>query len=122
MRVSPKIRDTLKEISTQAIVHANTPSPDYKHLRRLLRVYDKHLSEEERIFLLKTMLEFVHYRSVMVDPDNLLVLSNIKLRTYVFIFVLVTFGMLIAAALFKTNSALNGLLEVAGRFIKLFSL
>jgi hypothetical protein len=24
--------------------------------------------------------------------------------------------------LFKTNSALNGLLEVAGRFIKLFSL
>jgi len=122
MRVNPKIRDTLKEISTQAIAHANTPSPDYKHLRRLLRVYDKHLSEEERIFLFKTMLEFVHYRNVMVDPDNLLVLSNIKLRTYVFIFVLVTFGMLIAAALFKTNSALNGLLEVAGRFIKLFSL
>jgi hypothetical protein len=34
MRVNPKIRDTLKEISTQAIVDANTPSPDYKHLRR----------------------------------------------------------------------------------------
>lgn len=122
MKINPKIRDTLKEISTQAIIHENTPSPDYKHLRRLLRVYDKQLSEEERIFILKTMLEFVHYRNIMVDPDNLLVLSNIKLRTYVFIFVLVTFGMLIAAALFKTNSALNGLLEVAGRFIKLFSL
>lgn len=122
MRVNPKIRDTLKEISTQAIIYTNTTSSDYKHLRRLLRVYDKHLSEEERIFLLKTMLEFVHYRNVMVDPDNLLVLSNIKLRTYVFIFVLVTFGMLIAAVLFKTNSALNGLLEVVGRFIKLFSL
>lgn len=122
MRINPKIRDTLKEISTQAITHANTPSPDYKHLRRILRVYDNHLSEEERIFLLKTMLEFVHYRNVMVDPDNMLILSNIKLRTYVFIFMLVAFGMLLAATLFKTNSALNGLLEIAGRFIKLFSL
>lgn len=122
MKVNPKIRETLREISTQAIAHANTPSSDYKHLRRLLRVYDKHLSEEERIFLFKTMLEFLHYRNVMVDPDNLLVLSNIKLRTYVFIFALTVFGMLIAAALFKTNSALNGLFEIIGRLIKLFSL
>lgn len=122
MKVNPEIRKTLAEISTHAIQHANTPSDDYKHLRRLLRVFEKNLTEEERVFLFKTLLEFIHYRNVMVDPDNLLMLSNIKLRTYVFIFILSVAAMFVAAALFKTNSALNGLMEMLGMFMKMLSL
>ena len=122
MRVNPQIRNMLKEISTGAVELANTPGKDYMHFRRLLKVYDKHMSEEERIFLLKTVFELIHYRSIMVDPDNLLVLSNIKLRTHVFIFVLTIIAMLVAAALFKTNSVLNGTMEMVTRFITLFSL
>ena len=122
MIVNPKIRTTLQEISEKSVEHANTVSQDYRYIRRLLKVYDQHLTEEERIFLFKTVMEFIHYRSVMVDPDNLLILSNIKLRTYMFIFMLSTLTLLIGAILFKTNTALNGILEMIANFTKIFSL
>jgi len=112
----------LQEISEKSVEHANTVSQDYRYIRRLLKVYDQHLTEEERIFLFKTVMEFIHYRSVMVDPDNLLILSNIKLRTYMFIFMLSTLTLLIGAILFKTNTALNGILEMIANFTKIFSL
>lgn len=122
MIINSQIRTTLQEISKKAIDYANTPGGNYAYLRRILKVYDKQLTEEERIFLFTTMLELVHYRSVMVDPDNLLILSNIKLRTYMFIFFLSTIFMIVVAALFKTNSSLNGLFEMVSHFIALFSL
>lgn len=122
MRINPQIRGLFKDISTKSVEHANNPSPDYKYLRRLLKVYDTQLSEEERIYLLKMAMELIHYRNVMVDPDNLLVLSNIRLRTYMFIFVLAVLAMVIGATLFKTNSTLNGLIDMLSRMTKLFSL
>lgn len=122
MKVNPLIRLTLEEISKASVATANEPDKNYKHLRRFANLFKSHLTEEEQIFLIKLVLEQIHYRSVMVDPDNLLILSNIKLRTYMFIFVLSTAAMIIGAVLFKTNSTLNGFVEMMGRLIKLFSL
>lgn len=122
MIINPIIRAAFQEISERAVEHSNTVSEDYRYMRRMLKVYDTHFTEEERIFLFMMLMEFVHYRSVMVDPDNLLVLSNIKLRTYMFIFILSLTAMVIAAGLFKTNSTLNGLIEVITHFTALFSL
>lgn len=122
MKVNPQIKATLKEISEHAIDHANNPGKDYRYWRRILRVFERHLQEEDRIFLFKTVFELVHYRNVMIDPDNLLTINNIKLRSYMFVFFLSVVAMIIAAALFKTNSALNEIFELLGRFAKMLSL
>lgn len=123
MKINPQIRETLNEVSKSALEQTNTKqSVDYKHMRRILKVFKTHLTEEEQLYIFKTTMELIHYRNVMVDPDNLLVLSNIKLRTYMFIFMLSTLTLVIAAVLFKTNSTLNGLIEFIARLVKIFSL
>lgn len=123
MKINPKIRAMFVEISKKAIDQSNSvQSSDYKYLRRILRVFKTHLTEEEQLYLLKTALELIHYRNIMVDPDNLLIISNIRLRTYVFIFLLSMVTLITAAILFRTNSTVNGLVEFLARLVKIFSL
>ena len=123
MKINPNIRAMFAEISKKAIDQSNSvQSSDYKYLRRMLRVYKTHLTEEEQLYLLNTALELIHYRNIMVDPDNLLIISNIRLRTYVFIFLLSMVTLITAAILFRTNSTLNGLVEFLARLVKIFSL
>ncbi len=123
MRINPKIRATFTEISKEAIDQSNSiQDSDYKYLRRMLRVYKTHLTEEEQLYLLKTALELIHYRNIMVDPDNLLIISNIRLRTYMFIFLLSLITLITAAILFRSNGPVNGLVEFLARLVKIFSL
>ncbi len=123
MKINPKIRATFTEISKKAIDQSNSiQDSDYKYLRRMLRVYKTHLTEEEQLYLLKTALELIHYRNIMVDPDNLLIISNIRLRTYMFIFLLSLITLITAAILFRSNGTVNGLVEFLARLVKIFSL
>ena len=121
MKVNPQIKQLLGEISQQATKLSNNPPSDYRYMRRLLRSAAKHLSEEEKVYILIATMEMLHYKSVVVDPDNLLVLSNIRMRTYLFIFILTITVLFTAAILFKTNDALNGIVEWFIKLLTIFS-
>ena len=122
MIVSKKIKETFKEITEQNVKYMNTPDKERKYLKRLLNVFKNHLSDEEQLFLFKIILEQMHYRNLITDPDNIVQIHNIKLKTITYVFFLTVVIILLVAALFKVNDSLNGLISMFGNVLKLLAL
>lgn len=112
MIVNKKIKEMFKEISSETIKYMNSKDSERKYIRRLLNIFKTQLNEEEQIFIVKTILEFIHYKNIVTDPDTIITAANIKLRTYFFIFVLTIIGIFTAAILFKTNENLNEIVSL----------
>lgn len=107
MKVNPLISKVISEISAESVRLANNPAAHYKYVRRILRVYDKTLNEEDRIFVMSQLLEMVHYKNATLDPDNMFTAANIRFRSWSYLTFLIIVVMIIAAILFETNSGLN---------------
>ena len=122
MIINPKIKDTVKEISKESIKHYNTANPNRKYHKRLLKLFKENLTEEEQIYLINVVFESMHYKHIVTDPDNVLTLHTIKLRNITYTFLLIFLTLFIAAALFKTNETLNGILEILTNGLKLLSI
>ena len=122
MLISKKIKETFKEITEQNVKHMNMPDKERKYLKRLLNVFKNHLSDEEQLFLFKIILEQMHYRNLITDPDNIVQIHNIKLKTITYVFFLTVVIILLVAALFKVNDSLNGLISMFGNVLKLLAL
>lgn len=122
MMISKKIKDTFKEITEQNVKYMNMPDKERKYLKRLLNVFKNHLSDEEQLFLFKIILEQMHYRNLITDPDNIVQIHNIKLKTITYVFFLTVVLILLIAALFKVNDSLNGLISMFGNVLKLLAL
>ena len=122
MIVNKKIKDALKEITEQNVKYMNTPDKEHKYLVRLLGVFKNTLTEQEQIFIFKIILEQIHYRNIITDPDNIVQIHNIKLKTITYVFLLTVILILLVAALFKVNESLNGILDMFGNVLKLLSL
>lgn len=122
MIVNRKIKDVLKEITDQNVKYQNTPDKEKRYLKRLLGVFRNSLTEDEQLFLFKIMLEQMHYRNMITDPDNIVQIHNIKLKTITYTFFLTVLGIFITAVLFKVNDSLNGLVDMFGNVLKLLAL
>ena len=109
MKVNPEISKVLNDISKESIRLANNPTSHYKYVRRILRVYDRTLNEEDRIYIMNQLLEMIHYRSALLDPENMLQAANIRIRTVMFITFMVILVVIVAGIVFKTNDSLNGI-------------
>ena len=122
MMISKKIKETFKEITEQNVKYMNMPDKERKYLKRLLNVFKNNLNDEEQLFLFKVILEQMHYRNLITDPDNIVQIHNIKLKTITYVFVLTVVIILLVAALFKVNDSLNGLISMFGNVLKLLAL
>ena len=122
MLINKKIKETFKEITEQDVKYMNMPDKERKYLKRLLNVFKNHLSDEEQLFLFKVILEQMHYRNLITDPDNIVQIHNIKLKTITYVFFLTVVLILLIAALFKVNDSLNGLISMFGNVLKLLAL
>ena len=122
MRVNRRIKETLSEIAKESVKLHNEPDQQLKYLRRVVGVYHSHLSEEEKVFVVKYMLELLHYRNLSIDPDNMLTISNIRIRTIFFVFICTVIAMIFAAALFKTNTSVLHLGNLLIKFFMIFGL
>ena len=103
MMISKKIKETFKEINEQNVKYMNTPDKERKYLVRLLGVFKNTLTEQEQIFIFKIILEQIHYRNIITDPDNIVQIHNIKLKTITYVFLLTVILILLVAALFKVE-------------------
>lgn len=122
MMISKKIKETFKEITEQNVKYMNTPDKERKYLKRLLNIFKNNLNDEEQLFLFKVILEQMHYRNLITDPDNIVQIHNIKLKTITYVFFLTVVIILLVAALFKVNDSLNGLISMFGNVLKLLAL
>jgi hypothetical protein len=108
MKVNPKIKETLDEIAKETINHFNSDKAFHAvKIRKLYRLFISQLTEEEQLFVVIYLLESLHYKNTLVDPETLITASNIKLRTIFFTVISIIFIMVAFALLFKTNSSLN---------------
>ncbi|WP_396190490.1 hypothetical protein [Flavobacterium sp.] len=122
MKVNPEIKDTLKRISEAAVKMANDPDKHFKFIRRISRIYDVHLNEEERAYLMTTVLEMVHYRNIVTDPEVIMQAANVRMRTIMFVFIMAFVLILAAGFVFKTNESLLGISEYFFTIFKAISL
>lgn len=111
MKVNPDIKKALEAISSESVKLANNPTVHYRYLRRIVRVLDKHLKEEDRVFIMNTLLDMLHYKSVVLDPENMMQAANIKIRTIFFVALMTILVILVAGIVFKTNDSLNGVVD-----------
>lgn len=117
MIVNPKIKEVFKNISVQSLKYANTPDIDKKYIKRVLDIYKNKITEDEQLMLLKFMLEHIHFRSIISDPDNMIILHNIKLRSYTYIFLLTSILFVFISLLFNTNTIMSNALD---NFLNIF--
>ena len=122
MLVNKKIKETLDEISSKAIEYTNLPDKERKYLKRLLNIFYKNLTEDDQLFILKLLLEQIYYKNIITDPDNIIQIHNIKLKTITYIFFLVVALMIIGALTFRVNEGLNSILDIFENVIKILTL
>lgn len=122
MIVNPDIKRMYREIASQSIHYNNTIDKPRAYNRRMLKVFKENLTEDEQLYLVSALFESLHYKNIVTDPDNVLQLCNIKLRTFTFIFFLVCLFTLLVSAIFKVNNGINEILGVIGNIFKLLSL
>lgn len=122
MIINPKIKEMFNEISKESVKHHNTANPYHKYHKRLLKLFKENLTEEEQIYLVNVIFESINYKNIVTDPDNVLTLHTVKLRNITYTFLLIFLTLFITAALFKTNEALNGILDILTNGLKLLSI
>lgn len=122
MKVNPEIKNALSAISSESIKLANNPTVHYQYIRRILRIYEKHLKEEDKVYLMNTLLEMIHYRTAMLDPETMLQAANIKMRTIMFTAMMVVAVILVAGVVLKTNDSINGIVDYFLTIAKAISL
>lgn len=120
--VNPTIKNTLKEIAKQSVAYGNTNDPSRRYYRRMLRVFKTHMTEDEQIYLLKSVMESLHYKNIVTDPDNVIQMHNLQMRKYFLFFLLFVAGLILVAFIFGKNESLQDIATSFGNIIKLLSI
>ena len=122
MNVNPKIKLMLAEIAEQSIKYANTKDERKKYQRKLLKLFKQSMSEDEQLYVLNTILEEISYKNIIADPENMLTVGNIKLRSHFMIFVMSIIVLLLASYLFGTNDEIKAIGDGLGKLLKILGI
>ena len=122
MNVNPKIKLMLAEIAEQSIKYANKKDERKKYQRKLLKLFKQSMSEDEQLYVFNTILEEISYKNIIADPDNMLTVGNIKLRTHFMIFVMSIIVLLLASYLFGTNDEIKAIGDGLGKLLKILGI
>ena len=122
MNVNPKIKLMLAEIAEQSIKYANTKDERKKYQRKLLKLFKQSMSEDEQLYVFNTILEEISYKNIIADPENMLTVGNIKLRTHFMIFVMSIIVLLLASYLFGTNDEIKAIGDGLGKLLKILGI
>ena len=122
MNVNPKIKLMLAEIAEQSIKYANTKDERKKYQRKLLRLFKQSMSEDEQLYVFNNLLEEISYKNIIADPENMLTVGNIKLRSHFMIFVMSIIVLLLASYLFGTNEEIKAIGDGLGKLLKILGI
>ena len=122
MNVNPKIKLMLAEIAEQSIKYANTKDERKKYQRKLLRLFKQSMSEDEQLYVLNNILEEISYKNIIADPENMLTVGNIKLRSHFMIFVMSIIVLLLASYLFGTNDEIKAIGDGLGKLLTILGI
>lgn len=104
MIVSKKLNDLFKEISTKTTEYGNSENNKQKYIRKIVSVFMNTLTEDERVFITWYIFENLHYRSLLIDPETMLSVNNIQLKTILFVAAITIIITIIFSIAFDKNS------------------
>ena len=122
MNVNPKIKLMLAEIAEQSIKYANKKDERKKYQRKLLKLFKQSMSEDEQLYVLNNILEEISYKNIIADPENMLTVGNIKLRSHFMIFIMSVIVLLLASYLFGTNDEIKAIGDGLGKLLKILGI
>lgn len=122
MNVNPKIKLMLAEIAEQSIKYANTKDERKKYQRKLLRLFKQSMSEDEQLYVFNNLLEEISYKNIIADPENMLTVGNIKLRSHFMIFVMSVIVLLLGSYLFGTNEEIKVIGDGLGKLLTIMGI
>ena len=122
MNVNPKIKLMLAEIAEQSIKYANKKDERKKYQRKLLKLFKQSMSEDEQLYVLNNILEEISYKNIIADPENMLTVGNIKLRSHFMIFVMSVIVLLLASYLFGTNDEIKAIGDGLGKLLTILGI
>jgi len=122
MIINTQIKKTLNEISAQTVKYMNSPDKERKYLLRLFKIFKTTLTEEEQIFVFKIILEQIHFRNIISDPDNIIQIHNVKLKTITYVFLLTVVLVVLVAILFTTNESLAGIITMFSNIFRILAI
>jgi len=122
MRVNPLIKEVLSAIAKESIINSNTPNGNRKYIKRFIDIYKNKLTEEEQIYLTEYILENIHYKTIVTDPDNVITMHSIRARNVTYVFIMVFITIILAGIVFRTNDTINGAVEAIYNLIVFLSL
>ena len=122
MNVNPKIKLMLAEIAEQSIKYANSRDERKKYQRKLLKLFKQSMSEDEQLYVLNNILEEISYKNIIADPENMLTVGNIKLRSHFMIFIMSVIVLLLASYLFGTNDEIKAIGDGLGKLLTILGI
>lgn len=112
MKINPKIKLMFAEIATESIKLSNKKESRKRYIAKLVRIYQTQLTEEERIYLTMHLLEQLDYRSIITDPDNIVQIHNLRLRSHFFYFILTIIGVSLVGVMFGLSPFFERIMDV----------
>lgn len=122
MNVNPKIKLVLAEIAESSVKYANSRDDGRRYNRKLLRLFKERLSEDEQLYIIRVMLDQLSYRTIVTDPDNVITIGNVKLRTQFMIFILSSCFLVLASYLFGSNGDVKFIGDIVVRMLKVLGI
>lgn len=121
MKVNPKIKEFLNEITKEAINFGNTPigGPKRNIIRKYIRFFKENLTEEEQIYLIYCLLELNHYKNLIIDPEHLNTIYNIKFKGYTVIAIITITSVFIVFGIILNEDVFNKLKNFAEVIIRI---
>lgn len=89
MRVNKDIKNMLLTIASESLRYQNEDKDkDHEYRKSLYKIFMNTLNDEERLYILTYLIHSLEYKNMLFDEEVILKANNLKLRSYLFIFVL----------------------------------
>lgn len=122
MIVNRNIKETFRDIAVASELNANSVDPSRSYIKRLLKIFNNKLTEEERLLVVKFLFENIYYRNIITDPDNIIQLNNIRLRNVTYYILLAIVSVIGVSAVLGVSDRLNTVIESFQHVFKLLSI
>ncbi len=87
-----------------------------------MRLFKQSMSEDEQLYVFNNLLEEISYKNLIADPENMLTVGNIKLRSHFMIFVMSVIVLLLASYLFGTNDEIKAIGDGLGKLLTILGI
>lgn len=113
------VKTMLKEIATATVKRSPKKDKVDLYLSRLIYLFENKLSEEEKVFVARTILESIHYKVSIEDPERIATIYASRTKRISSIIVMVFLGITFIIGILGLSPYLNALFSMVAKITDL---